>query len=111
MPIFCTKIETKLNLLDIMRNDIKDDVCDAITEAMKRNTSLSTLKMQGNPINERAAIAIVQALQYNNTLKVIGLPKYNREAQKQIETFKEEVNVKRNQTYRRPQLLKEIKYS
>ena len=101
--------KTKLQVLNVMNNDITDDACGAITDAIKRNTSLCTLKMQRNPISEKSVYNILEALLGNNTLQVLGLPGYTRKIQDEIELSKEKVN-KRRKDLKYP-LLREIKYS
>ena len=101
--------KAKLQILNIMNNDITDDACDAITDAIKRNTSLCVLKMQRNPISKKSAHNILEALLVNNILQVLGLPEYTRKIQDEIELSKEKVNKKRKDL--KYPLLKEIKYS
>ena len=102
--------QTKLQVLNIMSNNIDDDAGDEITNALKINTSLTTLKLQRNPINKESAFGILQALQVNNTLQVLGLPKYSKEIKRDIESLKEKVNqIRRYLKY--PVKLKDITYS
>ena len=85
----------KLRILDIARNDITDEACDAIIMAMKKNNSLVELDMYGNPISRECAQLIVQALQHNNTLQDLRLPWYSDDVKKRIRLSAEEVNKKR----------------
>ena len=50
----------KLKQLYIDGNDITDDACDAITEALKSNSCLVTLSMYSNPLSSEAIVNIVQ---------------------------------------------------
>ena len=61
----------KLKQLYIDDNEITDDACDAITEALKSNSCLVTLSMSSNPLSREA---IVQCLEANDTLQLIWLP-------------------------------------
>ena len=85
----------KLRILDIARNDITDEACDAIIMAIKNNNSLVTLYMYRNPISGKCAQLIVQALQYNNTLQELMLPWYYYDVKEKIRLSAEEVNKKR----------------
>ena len=85
----------KLWILDITNNNITDEAYDAITMAMKKNTSLVELYMQGNPISGECAQLIVEALQHNNTLQLLLLPYYIDEAKKSIRSLAKKVNRKR----------------
>ena len=104
------KTETKLQVLNIMRNNINDDACDEISDAVQINTSLVTLKLQCNPFSEKSALRIVQALKKNKMLQVLGLPKYSKETERNIERIKEEVNQVRKDA-KCLATLKAIKYS
>ena len=84
--------QTKLQVLNIMSNNIDDDASDEITSAIKINTSLTTLKLQCNPISKESAFGILQALQVNNTLQILGLPGYSKEIENKIESLKIQVN-------------------
>ena len=84
----------KLRILDIDNNNITDKACDAITEAMKKNTSLVSLFMHKNPISEECALHIVEALQHNNTLQELCLPRYSDHVEKKIK----EINKKTEST-------------
>ena len=103
------KTNTKLQVLNVMSNDITDDACDAITDAIKINTSLYTLKLQRNPISEISADHILTALQVNNSLQVLGLPEYTKEIQREIKCSREKINKIRKK-FKYPSL-KEIRYS
>ena len=86
----------KLKRLWIDNNNINDEACDAITMAMKKNTSLVRLCMQGNPISGECAQLIVQALQHNNTLQELWLNNgYHDDVKEKIRSLQEEVNKKR----------------
>ena len=85
----------KLRILQINDNSITDEACDAISMAMKKNTSLVELFMHGNPFSKECAQLIAEALQYNNTLQLLWLPYYSEEANKRIKLSIEEVNKKR----------------
>ena len=85
----------KLRILEVNHNNINDEACDAITMAMKKNTSLVRLYMHSNPISEECAQLIVQALQHNNTLQQLYLNYYYHDAKEKIRSLQEEVNKKR----------------
>ena len=86
----------KLRILWITNNNINDEACNAITMAMKKNTSLVQLMIGCNPISEECAQLIVQALQYNNTLQELWLNyDYHDDVQEKIRSLQEEVNKKR----------------
>ena len=87
----------KLRALLINNNNITDEACDAITMAMKKNTSLAYLDMDQNPISGECAQLIVQALQHNNTLENLWLSSYiySVDVRERIRLSAEEVNEKR----------------
>ena len=85
----------KLRTLWIHYNNITDKACDAITMAMKKNTTLVRLDMYNNPISEECAQLIVQALQHNNTLQELCLNGYHDDVKEKIRSLQEEVNKKR----------------
>ena len=86
----------KLRFLNIAYNDITDEACDAITMAMKNNTSLVKLYMYGNPISGECAQLVVQALQHHNTLQELWLPSYSNDVKERIRLSAEEVNKRRS---------------
>ena len=84
--------ETKLQVLNIMNNNIDDDAGDEIIDTIKINSSLITLKLQHNPINKESVFGILQALKVNNTLEILGLPKFSKEIEREIESLTKKVN-------------------
>ena len=102
--------QTKLQVLNVMSNNIDDDATNEIANTIKINTSLTTLKLQRNPISKESAFGILQALQVNNTLQVIGLPKYSKEIERDIESLKAKINQIRSYL-KYPVKLKDITYS
>ena len=59
-----------LKILSIEGNDITDDTCPCIANAMKLNRFLVKLWMRFNPISSEAIEIILEALQFNNTLEI-----------------------------------------
>ena len=102
--------QTKLQVLNIMSNNIDDDAGDEIINAIKINTSLSTLKLQRNPVSKESAFGILQALQVNNTLQILRLPRYSKETENKIESLKIQVNQIRSYL-KHPVTLRDIKYT
>ena len=99
----------KLKKLIIDINDITDDACDAITEALKSNSCLVTLSMYRNLLSSEAIVTIVQCLEANDTLQLIGLPYCPQATQDNIGSLQEVVNNKR--ASRGCQVKLEIKFS
>ena len=85
----------KLRILDIHKNNITDEACDAIITAIKKNTSLVRLDMSDNPISEECAQLIIEALQHNNTLQKLLLPSYSDDVKERIKLSSKEVNKNR----------------
>ena len=98
-----------LRVLWISNNNITDDACDAITIAMKKNTSLIELWMYSNPISEECAQLIVQALLQNNSLQQLSLPIYPENVKQKIRLLADEVNKKRESCHHQVKL--EIKFN
>ena len=63
-------------MLWISHNLIGDEACDAITMALKKNTSLLSLNMYYNPISEECEQLIIQAFQQCKTLQWVCLNNY-----------------------------------
>ena len=89
------KDSNKLKELYISLNDITDDVGDALTTALERNSCLVTLYMGHNPITGEAIVNIVNSLKVNNALAQLGLPKYPKDIKKRISSLQEVINKKR----------------
>ena len=85
----------KLRILGFTNNDIKNEACDAIIVAMKKNTSLVELWMNATPISGDQAQLIIQALQENNILQWLQLPYYNKGVRERISSSAAEVNQMR----------------
>ena len=84
---------SKLKNLNVSRNHITDEACNAIATMMKRNTSLVKLWMYRNPFTVTAVSHVIEALQHNNTLEVIEVP----ECPKDIDSLINAVDRKRRE--------------
>ena len=84
----------KLKVLYITNNDIdiNDDVCNAITTAIKKNHCLVELHMWGNQITDEAIKAILQVLKNNLTMELLWLPNCSHEMQQYVSTQEEVIN-------------------
>ena len=60
-----------LKILSIEGNDITDDTCPCIANAIKLNRFLVKLWMGFNPISAEVIEFILEALQFNTTLKIL----------------------------------------
>ena len=89
------KDNNKLKELFISHNDITDDVGDAMTTALERNSCLVILYMYNNPLTGEAIVNIVNGLKVNNTLAVLGLPQCPEDIEKRISSLQEVINKKR----------------
>ena len=67
------KNNNKLKDLNISRNSIMDDACDAITTALEKNCCLVSLTISDNLLRYETLRKILQCLKVNNTLKLINL--------------------------------------
>ena len=86
----------KLKTLQTKNNNITNDDCCAIVNALRKNTSLVELNISGNQIDAKNAKRIVQALSDNNTLKYLALPWYKPKHQKDIRKIAKKVDKKRD---------------
>ena len=84
-----------LKRLSIEFNDITDDTCPYIANAIKANGCLVTLWMHGNAITAEAISPILQALQFNNTLEWLRLPDYPDDVKRDIRSVEETINQNR----------------
>ena len=66
----------KLKTLNISRNCISDEACNAITMMIKRTTSLAKLWMYRNPLTMTGVCQVIEAVQHNNTLELLEVPEY-----------------------------------
>ena len=67
------KINTHLQQLNIIGNNIGDKGAIAISEALKVNTGLQILYISGNKIGYKGAIAISEALKVNTGLQILNI--------------------------------------
>jgi len=81
--------------LSVSDNNISDDVCGAICEALAVNKTLKELYMHNNPITGEASKLIVDALKDNNTLKIIRFPPFAEDITKEIRLSQQIVNEMR----------------
>ena len=81
-----------LKILSIEGNDITDDTCPCIANAMKLNRFLVKLWMRFNPISSEAIEIILEALQFNNTLEILRLPDYPDDVKTNIKSIEEKLN-------------------
>jgi len=81
--------------LEIMSNNISDDVCSVICDALHVNNSLRVLNMYDNPITGEASQLILDALKDNNTLELLQLPSYPDNIKKEIKSLQQVVNKER----------------
>ena len=102
------KDNNKLKVLYLDNNDITDDACDAITNALESNSCLVKLSIYHNPLSNEAILNIVQCLKVNDTLQILGLPKCPKDIQKNIRSLQEVVN--KNRESRGCQVKLEIKF-
>jgi len=86
---------SKLQLLNIMRNAITDEACNAICKALNKNTSLVKLWMYDNRISSDAAHCIVGALYHNQVLQVLCLPHFPDDVRIKIKSQENIINQKR----------------
>ena len=89
------KDNNRLKKLDISRNNITDDVGNAMTTALERNSCLVRLYMYYNPLTGEAIENIMNGLKGNNTLVVLGLPECSEDIKKRISLLQEVINKKR----------------
>ena len=89
------KDNNKLKWLNISYSNITDDVGNAMTTALERNSCLVELYMNSNPLTGEALVNIVNDLKVNNTLAVLGLPQCSEDIEKRISSLQEVINKKR----------------
>ena len=89
------KDNNKLKRLNISYSNITDDVGNAMTTALERNSCLVELYMNSNPLTGEALVNIVNGLKVNNTLAVLGLPQCSEDIEKRISSLQEVINKKR----------------
>ena len=89
-----------LKILSIEGNNITDDTCPFIANAIKLNSCLVKLWMGFNPISAEAIELILEALQFNNTLKILRIPDYPDNVKTNIKLTEEKLNkMKRNHEF------------
>ena len=84
-----------LKVLSVSDNNISDDVCGVICEALAVNNTLKELYMYHNPITGEASKLILDTLKNNNTLEVLRLPHYTEDVTKEIRSLQQVVNEMR----------------
>ena len=75
-----------------------DDVCEAITTAVKINCTLDKLWMYGNKFSVKTIKLILQALKTNPALRKIAIPntaEYTEEIKKELSSLVQDVNTSR----------------
>lgn len=86
----------KLKILEIDSNDVTDEACESIVEAVKKNISLIKLSLCKNPISIECAHIIVEALQHNHVLQQLTLNRdYSHDGKEKIKSLQKDVNMKR----------------
>ena len=86
----------KLKILEIDSNDVNDEACESIVEAVKKNTSLIKLSLCKNPISIECAYVIVEALQHNHVLQQLTLNRdYSHDGKEKIRSLQKDANMKR----------------
>ena len=86
----------KLKILEIDSNNVTDEACESIVEAVKKNTSLIKLSLCKNPISIECAHIIVEALQHNHVLQQLTLNRdYSHDGKEKIKSLQKDVNMKR----------------
>ena len=102
--------KTKLKWLFMANNDVTDDACDVIAEALQVNSTLERLNIHDNKISKEALKLIVNSLRYNNTLTELLVPSnYSEGDNKQILALRDIVNDKRKR--RKCQAKLNVKFS
>ena len=79
-------------MLSIEGNDITDDVCPFISNAIKQNSCLVKLWIRYNPISADAIRSILEALQFNNTLESVLLSDYPDDVKRDIKLMEENIS-------------------
>ena len=79
-----------LKELWIDRNNVSNEACTTISEALKVNNTLKRLNLYGNPIGGKASKMIVTILKDNDALEILWLPSYSKEIEKDI-LFQQEI--------------------
>lgn len=75
-----------------------DDVCEAITTAVKINCTLNKLWMYGNQFNVKTIKLILQALKTNTALRKVAIPnaaEYTEEIKSELNSLVQAVNNSR----------------
>ena len=89
---------SKLKMLSLIHNDIRDEAGVEIAAALQVNRTLECLWINGNPLGEEAALTIAAALRNNNTLRLLKLPYYSYDLRKNITREAKDINkVRRSQ--------------
>ena len=74
----------------IHRNNISDDVCYDICEALSTNDTLKELYMWDNPITGQASLLILDSLKDNDMLEKLQLPKYSEDINKEFASLQQD---------------------
>ena len=82
-------------MLSMSYNNITDDACDVIAEALQVNNTLEKLYIYGNKISKEASQLIVNSLRRNNSLTNLWLPMYTEDDDKQLLSLQDIVNKER----------------
>ena len=89
---------SKLKMLSLIHNDIRDEAGVEIATALQVNRTLECLWINGNPISGETALTISAALRDNNTLKLLELPYYSYDLRKTIAREAKDINeIRRSQ--------------
>ncbi|KAG9067205.1 hypothetical protein KI688_011987 [Linnemannia hyalina] len=67
------KANSTLTTLDLSRNPIESDGAQALSEALMVNSTLTTLSLGGTSIGDNGAQALSEALRTNSTVTIIGV--------------------------------------
>ena len=76
-------------------NDITNDVCDAMVEALPVNSTLEYLDIGYNNIDGEALKLIIKSVRYNNTLTTFIILHYSEDVNEQLLTLQDNVNTER----------------
>jgi len=89
------KEKAKLKKLVMANNDITNDVCDAMVEALPVNSTLEYLDIGYNNIDGEALKLIIKSVRYNNTLTTFIILHYSEDVNEQLLTLQDNVNTER----------------
>ena len=99
--------KTRLKDLRMAKNDITDDACNVIAEALQDNCTLKHLDIHGNNFSKEAIKLIMMSLRQNDILTKLRLPeRYPKYVEEQISIIQDIVNVERKCYNSDPRTLK-----